>query len=83
MLHIAKKFLDSCIEPLSIDGHQQHLSISIGITIYPEDAEDLATLIKKSDAAMYYSRDHGRSQFKFFGDGNIPISKDHKGADLI
>jgi len=78
---IAQKILDSFIEPLLIDGHQLHSSISIGIAIYPEDAEDLETLTKKADAAMYYSKGHGRNQFKFFGDGDVWISGgDHKSA---
>jgi diguanylate cyclase (GGDEF)-like protein/PAS domain S-box-containing protein len=77
---IAQKILDSFTEPLFIDGHQLHLSTSIGIAIYPEDAEDLETLTKKSDAAMYYSKGHGRNQFKFFGDGDVWISGDHKSA---
>jgi diguanylate cyclase (GGDEF)-like protein len=77
---IAQKILDSFTEPLSIDGHQLHLSISIGIAIYPEDAEDLETLTKKADAAMYYSKGHGRNQFKFFGDGDVWLSGDHKSA---
>ena len=77
---IAQKILDSFTEPLSIDGHQLHLSTSIGIAIYPEDAQDMETLTKKSDAAMYYSKGHGRNQFKFFGDGDVRISGDHKSA---
>jgi len=78
---IAQKILDSFTEPLLIDGHQLHSSISIGIAIYPEDAEDLETLTKKADAAMYYSKGHGRNQFKFFGDGDVWISGgDHKSA---
>jgi diguanylate cyclase (GGDEF)-like protein/PAS domain S-box-containing protein len=71
---IANKILDSFTEPLSIAGHQLHLSTSIGIAIYPDDAEDLETLTKKSDAAMYYSKSHGRNQFKFYGDGDVQIS---------
>ncbi len=70
---IAKKILDSAREPLSIEGHQLNLSTSIGIAMYPEDAEDMETLIKKSDAALYYCKDHGRNQFKFFGDGDVPF----------
>jgi len=70
---MAKKILGSFTEPLSIGGHQLHLSTSIGIAIYPEDAEDLETLTKKSDAAMYYSKDHGRNQFKFYSDGDVQI----------
>jgi len=78
---IAQKILDSFTEPLFIDGHQLHLSTSIGIALYPEDAEDLETLTKKADAAMYYSKGHGRNQFKFFGDGDVWISGgDHKSA---
>jgi len=70
---MAQKILDSFKEPLPIEGHQINLSTSIGIAMYPEDAEDLETLIKKSDAALYYCKVHGRNQFKFFGDGNIPF----------
>ena len=78
---IAQKILDSFTEPLLIDGHQLHLSTSIGIAIYPEDAQDLETLTKKSDAAMYYSKGHGRNQFKFFGDGDVRIGGDHKSGN--
>jgi len=77
---IAQKILDSFTEPLSIDGHQLHLTTSIGIAIYPEDAQDLETLTKQSDAAMYYSKGHGRNQFKFFGSGDVRLSGDHRSA---
>jgi diguanylate cyclase (GGDEF)-like protein/PAS domain S-box-containing protein len=80
---IAQKILDSFTEPLSIDGRQLHLTTSIGIAIYPADAQDLETLTKKSDAAMYYSKGHGRNQFKFFSDGDVRISGDHRSAPLI
>jgi len=77
---IAQKILDSFMEPLLIDGHQLHLSTSIGIAVYPVDGQDLETLTKKSDAAMYYSKGHGRNQFKFFSDGDVGIGEDHKSA---
>ena len=70
---IAQKILDSFSQPLLIDGHQLHLSASIGIAIYPEDADDMETLIKKSDAALYYAKGHGRNQFKFYGDGDVQV----------
>ena len=65
-------------KPFLIDGHQVHLSTSVGVAIYPEDAQDLEALIKKSDSAMYYSKGHGRNQFKFFGDGDVRMGGDHK-----
>jgi diguanylate cyclase (GGDEF)-like protein len=69
----AQKILDSFGEPFSIEGRPVSLSTSIGIAIYPDDAEDMETLMKKSDAAMYFSKAHGRNQFKFFNDGDVQI----------
>ena len=79
---LAQKVLDAFKEPLIVDGHQLHLSTSIGIAIYPEDADDLETLTKKSDAAMYYAKGHGRNQFKCWGDGDVRIGSDHKSATI-
>ncbi|MFA5400524.1 MAG: sensor domain-containing diguanylate cyclase [Dehalococcoidia bacterium] len=75
---IAQKILDSFRAPLIIESHRVDLSTSIGIAIYPDDGLELETLIKKSDAAMYYSKGHGRNQFKLFGDGDVSIGSDHK-----
>ena len=68
---MAQKILDSFREPVSVGEHQLHLSTSIGIAIYPDDGEDLETLTKKSDAAMYYSKSHGANQFKLYEDGDV------------
>ncbi|MBN1375755.1 MAG: PAS domain S-box protein [Dehalococcoidia bacterium] len=78
---VAQKFLDSFKEPLVIDSRQIYLSTSIGIAIYPEDGQYLEILTRKSDAAMYYSKGHGRNQFKFFSDGDVGIGQDHKSGN--
>ena len=78
---IAQKILDSFKEPMLIDGHQLNLSTSIGIAIYPEDGQDLETLTRESDAALYYSKGHGRNQFKFFGDDDVNIGEDHESGN--
>ncbi len=75
---IAQKILESFKEPVCIDDHWIYLSTSIGISMYPEDATDMETLVKKSDAALYYAKGHGRSKFKFFHDGDVWISGDRK-----
>jgi len=67
---MAQKILDSFREPVSVGEHQLHLSTSIGIAIYPDDGDNLETLTKKSDAAMYYSKGHGGNQLKFYRDGD-------------
>jgi diguanylate cyclase (GGDEF)-like protein len=75
---IARKILESFKEPLYIDDHWIYLSTSIGVAIYPEDATDLEALVKKSDAALYYAKGHGRNNYKFFRDGDVWISGDRK-----
>ena len=63
---IAEKIIDSCKEPLRINGFELHISTSIGIAIYPDNGEDMDTLMRKSDAAMYFSKRHGGMQYKVF-----------------
>ncbi|MFA5065036.1 MAG: histidine kinase N-terminal 7TM domain-containing protein [Dehalococcoidia bacterium] len=77
---IARKILDSFMEPLLIEGHSCSLTTSVGIALYPEDGEDLETLLKKSDAAMYFCKEHGRNQFKFYSDSDITMGGDTSNA---
>jgi diguanylate cyclase (GGDEF)-like protein len=43
---------------------------SIGIAVYPDDCEDVDSLLKKSDIAMYSVKTHGRNSYKFFSGTN-------------
>lgn len=63
---IADKIIDSCKEPLRVNGFELHISTSIGIAIYPDNGEDMDMLMRKSDAAMYFSKRHGGMQYKVF-----------------
>lgn len=62
----AKKMLTALAAPHHIDGSDIHISVSIGISIYPDDGQDAQTLIKCADTAMYYAKENGRNIFKFF-----------------
>ena len=55
--------------PHRIDQHDLHISVSIGISIYPNDGQDAETLIKSADVAMYSAKENGRNNFKFFEQG--------------
>jgi diguanylate cyclase (GGDEF)-like protein/PAS domain S-box-containing protein len=63
---IAQKILSSLKQPFHIEGHELFAGISIGIAIYPDDGDNIETLIKHADIAMYHAKDHGRNDFKFF-----------------
>lgn len=52
--------------PHKIDGKDLDISISIGISLYPEDGEDSDTLMLNADSAMYHAKENGRNRFYFF-----------------
>ncbi len=62
----AQKMLASLAQPHHIDRHDLHISVSIGISIYPDDGQDAETLIKSADTAMYHAKESGRNNYKFF-----------------
>ncbi len=62
----ASKIVDAMAEPFMIDGHELHVSVSIGISLYPFDGRDAGTLIREAGTAMYHAKDKGRGNFQFF-----------------
>ncbi len=63
---IARKLLDELKAPFRINGHDAYVSGSIGITLYPDDGEDVETLLKHADTAMYRAKTAGRNRYRFF-----------------
>jgi diguanylate cyclase len=55
-LSVAQKLLLAMNEPIQVEGLQAHLSASMGISIFPDDAEDVEGLIRCADAAMYRAK---------------------------
>jgi len=64
--YIAQKIIASLKKPFTVEGHELFAGMSIGIAIYPEDGDNIETLIKHADIAMYHAKDHGRNDYKFF-----------------
>ncbi len=62
----ANKILAALAAPHSIDKNELHVTPSIGISVYPADAENAETLIKNADTAMYHAKEKGRNNFQFF-----------------
>jgi diguanylate cyclase (GGDEF)-like protein len=63
---VARRILRAIPEPVVLEGHSISLSASIGIAIYPVDGEDVETLVKHADAAMYSAKALGRDNYQFF-----------------
>lgn len=63
---VANKIIDALSRPFQLEGHEIHITISIGISLYPLDAEDTENLVKKADIAMYLSKEHGKNTYRFY-----------------
>ncbi len=63
---IAKKILDVITMPFLLEGREIVITTSIGISTYPEDGKDIATLLKHADTAMYRAKELGRNNYQFF-----------------
>lgn len=63
---IAQKLLDAMAAPLVIEGQQQSVSVSVGISMYPEDGRSLRELMSNADSAMYHAKKMGRAHYQFF-----------------
>lgn len=63
---IAEKLLAAFGEPCLIAGHELHVSLSIGISVYPDDGMDADAVMKNADTAMYHAKANGRNNYQFF-----------------
>ena len=63
---VAEKIVAQVMEPMTLKGHEVHVGASIGIALYPQDGEDVTSLMKGADTAMYRAKNAGRSTFRFF-----------------
>ena len=64
---IAQKIIHKLSEPYTADGIEMHIGASIGIAMFPQDSQEVETLIALADAAMYDVKRGGRNGFHFSG----------------
>ncbi len=68
---VAGKIISRAAEPMVIDGHELHTSASLGISVFPDDGDDVDSIMKNADTAMYHAKSAGKNNFQFFaGDMN-------------
>ena len=84
---IAQKIIGKLAEPFQLGSEVAYISASIGITLYPNDASDIDTLMKNADQAMYAAKKQGRNRFSYFtpllqeaAQARLQLSKDLREA---
>ncbi len=63
---IAEKILLSLQQKFVIGDHELFASVSLGVALYPDDANTSENLIKSADVAMYHAKNQGRNNYQFF-----------------
>jgi diguanylate cyclase (GGDEF)-like protein/PAS domain S-box-containing protein len=63
---VAQKLIHELGKAYKVGEHEVAAGASIGIACVPQDGEDVATLLRLADAAMYRAKEHGRNGYQFF-----------------
>jgi diguanylate cyclase (GGDEF)-like protein/PAS domain S-box-containing protein len=63
---VAQKILSFLERPMVLDWREVTVSGSVGIASYPDDGDDIETLVRHADAAMYQAKERGRNNFQFY-----------------
>ncbi len=63
---VVDKLLEAISKPYQVEQYALTVTASIGIAIYPHDGEDLETLSRSADTAMYRAKEEGRNGYRFF-----------------
>jgi diguanylate cyclase (GGDEF)-like protein/PAS domain S-box-containing protein len=71
---IAEKFLECLHDSFCLDGHELHVSASIGIAGFPTDGETIDDLIRHADIAMYQVKALGKNGYSFYDSSMLDAS---------
>ncbi len=69
---VARKVMGALTQPFTLQGQEIFISASIGISVYPQDGQDMNALLKNADIAMYRAKEQGKNTFQFYAsDSNV------------
>jgi diguanylate cyclase (GGDEF)-like protein/PAS domain S-box-containing protein len=63
---VARKIINSFSQSFSIAGNDILVAPSIGISMYPDDGEEIDSLLRNADTAMYQAKERGRNKYLFY-----------------
>ncbi len=77
---VANRIVTDISRPYEMNSHLIEISVSLGLSLYPNDSDDAEALIKYADIAMYKAKNSGKKQFRFYSPqfsrdaGAFPVS---------
>jgi len=63
---VCQKILDSFQKPIQTKQHLLNITLSIGVSVFPDDAKNATTLFKYADIAMYKAKDDGKNTYQYY-----------------
>ncbi|MES2217535.1 MAG: EAL domain-containing protein [Pseudomonadota bacterium] len=66
IIQTANRICQSFLKPFNLEGHEVYITTSIGISVFPEDGQDMQVLLKNADMAAYRAKEHGRNTYEFY-----------------
>lgn len=63
---VARRVQQALSEPFVVEGRELYISVSMGLSVYPNDGLDAETLLKNAEMAMYRAKEQGRGSFRMF-----------------
>jgi diguanylate cyclase (GGDEF)-like protein/PAS domain S-box-containing protein len=66
VVEVAQRILGLFSQPIKVGEHELYVGTSIGISLYPQDGQDVNTLVRNADAAMYHAKAQGRNNHQFY-----------------
>ncbi|MBI3479604.1 MAG: EAL domain-containing protein [Nitrosomonadales bacterium] len=63
---VVDKLIEIIVASYELSGHTVHVTASVGVSVYPQDGEDIDILLRNADTAMYQAKDAGRNGYRFF-----------------
>ncbi|WP_306397652.1 two-component system response regulator [Telluria beijingensis] len=63
---LTNKLRHECARPLHFNGHEVRLAVSMGVSLFPDDAQDFRTLLRFADSALYQAKGEGRNNVQFY-----------------
>jgi len=65
---VADKILAAVARPFTLAEQEFRITVSVGVSMFPEDGEDEQTLMKNADIAMYFAKEQGKNNFQFYSE---------------
>lgn len=66
LTRLCEKIIEVIKQPMEIDGREINATCSIGVTVFPVDADNDEDLLRNADSAMYYAKSQGRRNYQFY-----------------